>query len=202
MQRDAQLGNMLHEEELETELLVTPRAASPAPTPRRNAVGDGSTDARHDTCIIVLCCVSALFAGFPNAFNTIADSVQADLRTSDAYIATTTGVGVAGLQFTIIGGVLLDRFGPDVTIAVGGMCTTLGFLAMSFARNLVLAYALYVAVGFGSGTVFIAVLMTAIKLGRPVGIGVRACCSHSCPRCAHSQVAVLAHARARARWCP
>lgn len=46
----------------------------------------------------------ALLAGTPNAFNSISHKLEDDIGESDAYVSFITGLGVAGLQLSLPGG--------------------------------------------------------------------------------------------------
>jgi hypothetical protein len=53
--------------------------------------------------------IIALMAATPNAFNAISTEFQADTGTSSLFVSLFLGFGVAGLQLTLIGGLILDR---------------------------------------------------------------------------------------------
>lgn len=132
------------------------------------------TPSRAQCLSILGCCLVALLSGLPNGFNNISDDLKRDLHTSSLYASVLTGVGVAGLQFTLLGGLVLDRIGPARTIGAAGLVLIAGQVTMSVARSRALAFLAYTLVGFASGATFISSLGAAISLGRPIGIGVRA----------------------------
>lgn len=141
------------------------------------------TPSRAQWLSILGCCLVALLSGLPNGFNNISGDLKRDLRSSDLYASILTGIGVAGLQFTLLGGLVLDRIGPARTIAAAGLLLIAGQVTMSLAGSRWLVFLAYTIVGFASGATFISSLGTAISLGRPIGIGVRAPRHSSSPCC-------------------
>lgn len=126
--------------------------------------------------LIASCCVVSLLSGIPNAFNNISSAVKADFGESSLFMALLTGVGVANLQFTLLGGVFLDKYGARAATAVAGSVVVVSLVAMSFVRSPVALFVLYFFFSLGCGTTFISSLMTAIDLGLSLGIGAVSLC--------------------------
>lgn len=128
---------------------------------------------RARALVILSCCLIAAMSGTPNAFNGITRAIRDDMRASPYFISVLTGVGVSGIQFTLLGGLYLDKFGPATTVFSGGVLVAAGYAAMSWSHVESLVVIGYACVGFGSGATFISALGTVISLATPIGIGVR-----------------------------
>lgn len=129
---------------------------------------------RARAIVIASCCLVGIMSGTPNAFNSITSAIETDMGASPYYISALTGLGVSGIQFTLIGGLFLDKFGPAATVASAGALVALGYFLMSLTYSGGVVMTGYALVGFGSGATFISALGTVISMATPIGIGVRA----------------------------
>lgn len=137
----------------------TASSAEPAPSIARDSV------------VILAMALVALLANTPSAFNAISGQFKADTGTSKFYVSLFLGVGIAGLQFTLPAGMLLDSQGPTTAIVCGGALVVGGYFGLSFTHNEILLLIEYAAVSLGSGCIFLAALSTSIRYGYPLGIG-------------------------------
>lgn len=112
----------------------------------------------------------ALLANTPAAVNVFSDKMQRDTGTSLLFMSALQGLGVAGLQFTLPTGRLLDHIGPLATTWLAMLCVGGGYAAMSWSESPALVMLSYVAVGIGSGAAFVSALTTSIAIGHPLGV--------------------------------
>lgn len=147
-----------------TNILPSP----PAPKPWRKRV--------DMTVAIIGASLVALLSGTPNGFNFVSHRLEADTGTSDPFISLLTGVGIAGLQFSLPAGIIADNYGTTVACLVSGLSVVAGYMAMSFVTSPVLLLICYALVGIGSGGTYLSALQTSVTLGYSVGIGAVSLC--------------------------
>ena len=93
-----------------------------------------------------------------------AGEIQAATGTTNIFISTMTGLGVAGLFVSLPAGVLSDSYGTPIAAVVGGTAIVGGYFAMSFVGETpMLLLVSNAVVGLGSGCTFLAALSTAIS---------------------------------------
>jgi len=122
--------------------------------------------------IIVGATMMAILGGTTNAFNNMSLKLQADLQLSPQELQLFAGMGLVGVYFVLPAGYLLDRFGPVLVGIIGSAMVALAYTAMSFCTIQLWPVALLciIAVGFGSGAIFLAALGTSITVS-PTGGG-------------------------------
>lgn len=158
-----------------------PVASPPLVSPPLPPASKTPHAAWRDTSMVVAAVVGAslvaLVSGTPNAFNSIAGEIQAATGTTNIFISTMTGLGVAGLFISLPAGVLSDSYGTPIAAVVGGTAIVGGYFAMSFVGETpMLLLVSNAVVGLGSGCTFLAALSTAISTRKSWAIALVSLC--------------------------
>lgn len=132
---------------------------------------------RRQTITVVGCVVLSIMCGAPNAFFRVRERLQEDQGMPAWQLNLVASFGMLGLYFTIPAGLILDRFGAPITIAIGSVMSVVGYICMAFtgAKTWYLMWGCFTLAGFGQGAVFIAAMGASMKaLPDAPGTGVAA----------------------------
>lgn len=120
--------------------------------------------------------VGALSGSQVYAFGASLSAQMTSLGVNDSEMAVVKGLAVVGLLLTIFAGLVLDRYGPQVTLLCGAIANIVSWIALSFlpdatANVWVGLLLLLVLASFGEGFAFLALLKTSMQM-HPSGGGV------------------------------
>jgi MFS family permease len=106
--------------------------------------------------------------------------LAASLALSPAHLALLSSLALVGLQLTVAAGVVLDRWGPKVTLCIGTVANVASWVVLSFlpehnSSSWIGLLLLLVLASFGEGFLFLALFKTSVQL-HPSGGGVAMGC--------------------------
>jgi MFS family permease len=106
--------------------------------------------------------------------------LASSLALSASQLALLNGLAIVGLQLTVAAGVVLDRWGPKVTLCIGTVANVASWIILSFlperdSSSWIGLLLLLILASFGEGFLFLALFKTSVQL-HPSGGGMAMGC--------------------------